>query len=277
MAAAVPPLVPPMPRLFWWACRLRHRFLLQAHCRSGGSVSQSSTSPPSWRSYLVPVDATWSLSEQRVVELIRMPRIIAVCLAGSGRSIAGAALQGVFRNPLVDFGRLLASRPVPAFGGALAILLFDSASMTVALAFVAGLVAIAAVYLDQPDHATDAGAPAGAGGVVTSAFFSALISLIKFVADPDNKLPAIVYWLMGSFASASWPDARDPGGSRSGSARGLIHGLRFRVNVLVTRRRGAQALGVPVERTRWLILGAVTLISAAVVARWRASSAGWDW
>ena len=45
-------------------------------------------------------------------------------------------------------------------------------------------------------------------GVVISAFFTALIALIKFVADSDDKLPAIVFWLMGSFASASYAKSR---------------------------------------------------------------------
>ena len=102
-------------------------------------------------------------------------------------------------------------------------------------------------------------------GVITGAFFSALISLVKFIADPQNKLPAIVYWLMGSFASVDGQKVLlllipvAAGGL-------LLYRLRFRINVLSAGDEEAQALGVPVARTRWIILAAVALISAAVVA-----------
>jgi iron complex transport system permease protein len=215
-------------------------------------------------SHVMPIEATWSLPEARVVELVRLPRILAACLAGAGLAMAGAALQGVFRNPLVD-SQIVGVSTGAAFGGALAILLFDSPVVTVTLAFGAGLAAIAIVYLMSRITRQTPILLLVLAGVVTSAFFSALISLIKFVADPDNKLPAIVYWLMGSFASAGWSDVAILGGPIVVGV-GLIHGLRFRINVLSLGDEEAQVLGVPVERTRWLILGAVTLISAAVVA-----------
>jgi iron complex transport system permease protein len=216
------------------------------------------------RSHLVVVEATWSLPEQRVVELVRLPRILAVCLAGAGLAVAGAALQGVFRNPLVD-SQIIGVSSGAAFGGAWAILLFDNATVTVASAFAAGLAAIVIVYLISRITRQTQILLLVLAGVVTSAFFSALVSLIKFVADPDNKLPAIVYWLMGSFAGASWRTVAILGGPTVLGVA-LIHGLRFRINVLSLGDEDAQALGVSVERTRWLILGAVALISAAVVA-----------
>jgi iron complex transport system permease protein len=214
--------------------------------------------------HLVPVEVTWSMPEQLVVELVRLPRIIASCLAGAGLAIAGAALQGVFRNPLVG-PQIIGVSSGAAFGGALGILLFESATLTIGFAFAAGLLAIAIVYLMYRMTKHPSILLLVLAGVITSAFFSALISLIKFVADPDNKLPAIVYWLMGSFASVGWSDLLVLGLPIALGGL-LIHGLRFRVNVLSLGDEEAQVLGVPVERTRWLILGAVALISAAVVA-----------
>jgi iron complex transport system permease protein len=213
---------------------------------------------------LVPLDIIWSLPEERVVELIRLPRILVACLAGAGLAIAGASLQGVFRNPLVG-PQIIGVSSGAAFGGALAILLFESALITVGFAFAAGLAAIVIVYLMSRISRHAPILLLVLAGVVTSAFFSALISLIKFVADPDNKLPAIVYWLMGSFASVSWSDVVILSGpTLLGGA--LMYGLRFRINVLSLGEEEARTLGVPVEPTRWLILGAVALISAAVVA-----------
>ena len=93
----------------------------------------------------------------------------------------------------------------------------------------------------------------------------ALISLIKYVADPENKLPAIVYWLMGSFASVDGQKVLLLFVPVAASCV-LLYRLRFRINVLSAGDEEAQALGVPVARTRWIILSAVALISAAVVS-----------
>ena len=215
-------------------------------------------------SHVAPLEVSWSMPEQRVVELVRLPRVLAACLAGAGLAIAGAALQGVFRNPLVG-PQIIGVSSGAAFGGALAILLFGSAGITVAFAFAGGLLAIAVVYLMSRISGRAPNLLLVLSGVVTSAFFSALISLIKYVADPDNKLPTIVYWLMGSFASIGWPDLAVLLGPVTLGGM-LIYGLRFRINVLSLGEEEAQALGIPVERTRWLILAAVALISAAVVA-----------
>ncbi len=213
---------------------------------------------------LVGIGDAFPPTEVSVVELVRLPRVLAAMLAGAGLAIAGAALQGVFRNPLVG-PQIIGVSSGAGFGGALAILLFGSAWATVGFAFVFGLLAILIVYLLSRMESQAPILLLVLAGVVTSAFFSALISLVKYVADPDNKLPAIVYWLMGSLASIGWVDILvlalpvTMGGL-------LIWGLRFRINVLSFGDEDARALGVHVERTRWLILVAVALISAAVVA-----------
>ena len=251
-------------RLFWLAVAITSPILLVASLSAGRYEIPLQHVVAILLGHLIPIDVTWTEPEQRVVELIRLPRIMVACCAGAGLAIAGAALQGVFRNPLVD-PQIIGVSSGAAFGGALAILLFESAAITVSFAFAAGLLAIVIVYLMSRISTHAPILLLVLAGVVTSAFFSALISLIKFVADPDNKLPAIVYWLMGSFASVSWSDVAILAGP-SLLGGGLIYGLRFRINVLSLGEEEARSLGVPVERTRWLILGAVTLITAAVVA-----------
>jgi iron complex transport system permease protein len=215
-------------------------------------------------SHLWPLEPTWTETEQRVVDLIRMPRVLAAGFAGAGLAIAGAALQGTFRNPLVG-PEIIGVSAGAGFGGSLAILALDSPYATVACAFVGGMVAITVVYfLSQIGRRTPI-LMLVLCGVITGAFFSALISLVKYVADPQNKLPAIVYWLMGSFASV---DGQKVFLVLIPVAIGglLLYRLRFRINVLSAGDEEAQALGVPVARTRWIVLAAVALISAAVVA-----------
>jgi len=215
-------------------------------------------------SHLTPVDPFWSGVEGRVVELIRMPRLIVAGLAGGGLALAGAALQGTFRNPLVG-PQIIGVSSGAAFGGSLAIMASDSATLLILCAFGFGLLSMAVVYGISRIGGRSPILMLVLSGVVTSAFFTALVSLIKYLADPDDKLPAIVYWLMGSFASATYGKALVLAVT-VGIGGIVIYLLRFRINLLSLGDEEAMALGVAVERTRWLIMVCVTLIVAAVVS-----------
>lgn len=222
-------------------------------------------------SNLIPLEPWWTPVEARVVELIRIPRILMAALAGAGLAVAGAALQGIFRNPLVG-PQIIGVSSGAAFGGALAILLSESRFLLIGLAFVCGMLAMLIVYSISRQQGRASILMLVLAGIVTSAFFSALVSVTKFVADPDDKLPAIVFWLMGSFASASydkvWLIAVPV---VLGSV--VIYLMRFQINVLSLGDEEAQALGIKVERARWIALTAIALISAAVVAA--AGVIGW--
>ncbi len=213
---------------------------------------------------LWPMDGSWSAVQERVVELVRGPRILMAGVVGAGLAVAGASLQGVFRNPLVG-PDIIGVSSGAAFGGALAIWLFDSSVMTVLLAFVFGLAAMVIVSLISRVGGQSPMLLLVLSGVVTGAFFSALVSLITYLADPEDRLPAIVYWLLGSFASANYERVwivLVP--TLIGSL--VIFGMRYRINILSLGNEEAQALGVKVEKARWLILIMVALIASATVA-----------
>jgi iron complex transport system permease protein len=213
---------------------------------------------------LVPVTPFWTDTDARVVLLIRVPRILVALIAGAGLGLSGASLQGVFRNPLVG-PQIIGVSSSAGFGGALAILLFGNPLLTVSLAFVFGLLGMVVVYWISRVDGRSPVLTLVLAGVVTNAFFAALISLVKFVADPYDKLPAIVFWLMGSFAAVT--DAKlflvAP---IVGLASAGLYLLRWRINVLSLGDEEAQALGIRVERVRWSILICVTAISAAIVS-----------
>jgi len=203
-------------------------------------------------------------TDWRVVELVRLPRLAVGMLTGAGLALSGAALQGVFRNPLVG-PQLIGVSSGAAFGGALAILLVLGTAALIGLAFAFGLLAMLVVYLISRQDGRSSVLMLVLAGVVISAFFSALVSLAIYLADPTDTLPAIVFWLMGSFATANldkvWIIL----------AAMLVFGLpllamRFSINVLSLGDEEAEALGVRVERTRWIALIAVTGITAASVA-----------
>lgn len=213
---------------------------------------------------LIALTPFWTQTEARVVLLIRVPRVLMAMIAGAGLGLSGASLQGVFRNPLVG-PQIIGVFSSAGFGGALGILLFDNAWLTVALAFVFGLGGMLVVYWISRVEGRSPVLTLVLAGVVTSAFFTALISLIKFVADPYDELPAIVFWLMGSFAAATL-DRLVLLAVVVGGAGALLYMLRWRINILSLGDQEAQALGVQVEPTRWIILIGVTAISAAIVS-----------
>lgn len=217
---------------------------------------------------LVLPDAAWlpdvSATDMRVLLHVRLPRILLAAAAGASLALCGAALQGAFRNPLVG-PQILGISSGAAFGGCAAILLFSSLPATLAMAFAGGLLAVAMVYLLGRTQGRSTLLMLVLAGVVTSAFFSALISLITYFADPNDSLPAIVFWLMGSFATASYVKlAAALGPILLGMA--LLHAMRFRINVLSLGEEQASAMGIAVEPLRWALLGCATLVVSATVA-----------
>ncbi|NBB84489.1 MAG: iron chelate uptake ABC transporter family permease subunit, partial [Alphaproteobacteria bacterium] len=91
------------------------------------------------------------------------------------------------------------------------------------------------------------------------------VSLVTYLADPNDSLPAIVFWLMGSFATATFDKALVIGAAVV-VLGGALMAMRFRINLLSLGDEEATALGVAVEKTRWVALVCVTGIVAAAVA-----------
>jgi len=203
-------------------------------------------------------------SAWRVVELVRLPRVIVGAFVGAGLALSGAVLQGTFRNPLVD-PHVIGVSSGAAFGGVIAILLGLSGAALFGLSFGLGLGAVLCVLLMSREGGRSPLLMLVLAGIVVSALFSALVSLATYVADPQNTLPAIVFWLMGSFASATPSRALVVASLVALCAVPLLL-MRFRINVLSLGDEEAQALGVHVERTRWLALLCVTAITAVSVA-----------
>lgn len=200
----------------------------------------------------------------RVVELVRVPRLLIGAFVGAGLALCGATLQGVFRNPLVD-PHVIGVSSGAAFGGVAAILLGLGAVALWSLAFTAGLGALLLVVMMSRRAGRSSVLMLVLSGVVVSALFSALVSLATYFADPNDTLPAIVFWLMGSFASATPERALYMLPIIIVFALPLLL-MRFRINILSLGDEEARALGLNVEPTRWLALCCVTGITAASVA-----------
>ena len=133
-----------------------------------------------------------------VILNIRLPRILAAFLVGGTLSLTGAAYQGMFRNPMVS-PSILGVSAGAGFGAALGILLALQGFWIQTLSFLFGIGAVLVVYFLSlvTGRKYDKNLTLILSGMIITAVFTALISILKIVADPNNTLPAIEYWLMG--------------------------------------------------------------------------------
>lgn len=196
---------------------------------------------------------------------IRLPRILLGMAVGAGLAMAGGALQGIFGNPLVS-PQILGVSSGAGFGAALAILLWDQLWATQLLSVIMGLAALGVTYaIGNVGSRTSSVYILVLSGTITTAFFEALISAIKYVADPFSKLPSITYWLMGSLSNVSWQDVRTAV-PLIGAGMAVLYLLRWRLNVLSLEEDEAKTSGIPVRQTRLVMIGACSLITAVSVS-----------
>lgn len=208
--------------------------------------------------------ASWTPTERIVVTTVRLPRVLMAGIAGAGLALSGAVLQGMFRNPLVG-PQTIGAASGASLGGVVAILLFGFGLPVHLGAFAGAAIALAAVLIVHRGDGVSPVLTLVLAGVVIGAFCSALVGFVTFIADPEVKLPGIVFWLLGSFAASSWPNlmllatCTILGG-------GVMLAMRWRVNVLSLGDEEARTLGVEPGRDRVILLTATCLAISAQVA-----------
>jgi iron complex transport system permease protein len=209
---------------------------------------------------------------EAVILQVRGPRVVAAFLVGAALAIAGTAFQGLFRNPLVSPDILGASSGA-ALGAVLGIYFSLGVFAIQFLAFVGGLIAVAAVYtIGTAIRARDPVLVLVLAGVVIGSLLGAGIGLIKYLADPYNQLPAMTFWLLGSLAAANVSDLVPLlGPVLIGSV--VLLAMRHRMNVMSLPEEEARSLGVPTGPMRIAIVAAATLVTSASVAA--AGIIGW--
>ncbi len=185
-------------------------------------------------------------------------------MVGASLSIAGASFQGLFQNPLVSPDKLGVSAGA-GFGAAIAILFSASTFMIQFSAFAWGLLAVGLTYFLGRTFKGTSMLTLVLCGIAVASFFSALLSLIKYVADPYGQLQTIVFWLMGSLASVNNLDIIIMGIPITiGTAILLL--IRWRINVLSMGEEEAQALGVNTKRLQAIIIICCTIVTASAVS-----------
>ena len=201
---------------------------------------------------------------ERVILYIRIPRAITAIVCGAGLAVSGCALQGIFSNPLIG-PQIIGVYSGAAFGGALGLLISEESFLVLFLAFSFGILSMLIVFFIARVKGVANRLTLVLAGIVSSSFFLALVSLVKFLADPDDKLPAITYWLMGTFSTSSYEKIYIVSPIIIISIFILIL-LSYRIDVLNLGDDHARSLGINVELNRWIIISLVTVICASIVS-----------
>lgn len=197
-----------------------------------------------------------------VVVDIRLPRVLTAALCGMAISVSGVSLQGVLRNPLVD-PYILGLSSGAAFGAALSIVALPWLPLQLS-AFIFALISLALTYSMATTKGETPIVALVLSGVITSSLFTALLSILQIMAH-ERSLQSIVLWIMGTFNKITWNSLTYvwlP--ILLGCA--TIYALRWRLNVISLGDREAAAVGMPVQRYRFIFVVLAALIAAVAVS-----------
>ena len=225
---------------------------------------------PFWMPLEVLVEDTLA---QRLVWLLRLPRILTAAMLGATLAVCGTVLQMIFRNPIVEPGFLGVSQGA-AFGAAIAILWLGGNRLTIELsASLFALLGLAGSFiLARTIKFGGWVLRLILSGIVVSALFSSGLGVLKYLADPLTQLQEITFWLLGGLWSVTWQDLLYV-------APVVIIGLtivylmRWRLNVLALGQDTAFSLGAETTRERLILL--VAAVSATAVFTAVSGIVGW--
>ncbi|RJS92587.1 iron ABC transporter permease [Salinisphaera sp. Q1T1-3] len=197
-----------------------------------------------------------------IVEAIRLPRAVLTLLVGAVLAISGAAMQGLFRNPLADpsligvtAGASAGASLAIVFGGALAG--WAGLSLVSMAAFAGGGLAVLLVYVLATRASGTSVATMLLAGIAISALAGALTSLLEFYATND-MLRRISLWQMGGLEGANWSRVTVLAVVAGGVLVGLPM-LARALNALLLGESEARHLGFAVGRVKYVLIGLVAL------------------
>lgn len=209
------------------------------------------------------INIDYSEAMYRIVWLVRLPRIVAAILVGTALALAGTAYQGVFRNPLVSPDLLGVSHGA-CVGVAVSIIADLGYWGNVVFSFIGGLIAVLITVLIPILIKKNSTITLVLSGVIVGGFFSSVLGLIKYIADPDTELAEITYWQLGSLAKVK-PEMIAVVAPIILFSAVIIYLLRWRINIISLGDRDARTLGVNIARERGAIVVCSTLLTAASI------------
>ncbi len=206
----------------------------------------------------------WEPTLETVLMDVRLPRILLAVLVGGALSVSGVSYQTLFKNPMASPGILGVSAGA-GFGAALAMVLDGMWWQIQLSAFVFGLCAVLMANFIAWIFGRQELTVMILGGVIVSSLFGALLSIVKLLADTDNALPSIVFWLMGSLGRGSHRDVLIMLPALLFSL-GLLFLFRYQINALSTGEEEARTLGVNVRLLKMVVVIAATLMTVVSVS-----------
>ena len=202
--------------------------------------------------------------EESVLFALRLPRIIAGIIIGAGLAISGATYQALFRNPMVSPDILGASQSA-GFGAALAILTGQNFYYITASSFFFGILGVLICFLISLKFKTNRILALILGGILVGSLFSSLTSYLKLIADDENMLPQITYWLMGSLASIRMFEVKFIFFTIFIPSIALLF-IRWRINLFTLSEDESISVGVNIRMLRICAILLSTLITAGAVS-----------
>jgi len=202
------------------------------------------------------------LIENLILE-IRFPRIITASLIGAALSVSGAAYQAMFINPLVS-PSILGVLAGASFGAALGMVFLKTWYAVQVSTVIGGFVAVGITIGVARIYKISSTIMLVLGGIISGALFTSLLSMVKYVSDPYDRLPEITYWLMGNTAMANREIIFKCGIPICIGIACLVFMARY-LNVLSMGDEEARALGVNVELVRITVIICATVVSTLTV------------
>ena len=199
-----------------------------------------------------------------IIVNLRLPRILMAIIVGAGLTCAGNTFQSLFSNPLAT-PDIIGVTSGTCVGAILAIILSCGILGTQLIALAFGLVSVLFTIKIAGRNKNGSMIYLVLAGVIASSLFNAIGSLLKYTADPQDKLPEITYWLMGSFTSATYQKLLI-GSPLIIVGIVIIYLLRWRLNILALSEDEAKASGIDLKKTRMIFILASTLITASAVS-----------
>ena len=200
----------------------------------------------------------------QLIMRVRLPRILAALLIGAGYGVTGTGFQAIFKNPLVD-SNILGVTSGAGFGAALALLLLGDPWLVQISAFFFGLLAVFLTFFGSRLYKASPLLVLTLMGILIGSFFSSMTSLLKYVADPLDTLPAITFWLLGSLTGITWQNLF-PLAVITITGLAFILLIRWRLNILSLGDPEAITLGVNPTQMKLGITLFSTLMTAAAVS-----------
>lgn len=219
---------------------------------------------PFVQDWIVP---NWDEAADRIIWYVRMPRVLLGVLVGAALALAGAAFQGILRNPLADpftlgvaSGSSVGAAVLIYFG--LRFVLFGQWTVPI-VAFLTGMMSLWIVLRLAQENGQLKKETMILSGVVMQAFLGSVVSFL--MATSKQTVNEIMFWLMGTLSMRGWEFSAMIGPYLL-LGFVLLAGYARAINLFTLGERQAAHLGVNVQRTKIIVLLIATLLTAAAVS-----------